>query len=170
MKPDFLGKWALDGYAYIEASSPGKQPGPADIADWLLARAQADRAELEARTGLELTIRRDGSYSEQVVGDEPSMLWYDSEGVQTDSPGPTEGTIRDVDGRVAVSLHPRDAPPPTPPHQEGLRGILRYDDGDTQVSDILQVVGESLIRTISVVTDELYFSRIAARYRRPSNI
>jgi hypothetical protein len=54
------------------------------------------------------------------------MLWYDSEGVQTDSPEPTEGVVREVAGRVAMSLHPRGAPPSKPHHPEVVQGVLRY--------------------------------------------
>ena len=170
MKPEFLGHWYLDGYALVETGAgPGGPPDPADVENWLLAAAGVGWPEVEALSGLELTIRRDESYSERVIGGRRSMLWYDSEGVQTDSPEPTEGTVREVNGRATVSLHPRGAPTPERPDPEGLRDVLRYDDGDTQVSDILQVVGESLIRAISVVTDGLYFDRVVARYRRRSN-
>ena len=110
MKPEFLGDWYLDGHALVEAGAgPGGPPDPADVENWLLAAAGVGWPEVEARSGLELTIRRDESYSERVIGGRRSMLWYDSEGVQTDSPEPTEGTVREVNGRATVSLHPRGA-------------------------------------------------------------
>jgi hypothetical protein len=171
MKPEFLGEWHLNAYAYVDTHiGPGDPPAPVDIEDWLFAAAGVGWPELEARTGLELVIRHDGSYSERVVGGELPMLWYESEGVQVDAPEPTEGTVRDVDGRDGASLHPHSAPAPEIRTEEGLRGVLRYDDGDTQVSDILRVAGDSLVRAISVVTDEIYFNRIVARYGRLSNV
>jgi hypothetical protein len=169
MKDNFPGEWTLDGYAFVETGNPIDPPGPADIANWLLGVAEDGRPRLETRTGLELTIRRDGSYSERVADCKYLMLWYDSEGVQTDSPEPTEGTVREVAGTAAISLHPRGALPPRPHHPGGFRDVLRYDDGDTQVSDILHVVGESLSRVISVVTDGLYLNRVVTRYRRLSS-
>jgi hypothetical protein len=166
MNSEFVGEWAPDGYVFIEIGKPTDPPSPADIANWLLGAEETGRSRMEPRSGLELTIRPDGSFSEQVLGGQHSVLWYDSEGVQTDSPEPSEGSVREIAGADAVSLHPRISPPPGPHRPAALRDVLRYDDGDTQVSDILQVAGRSLIRVISVVTDGLYFNRVVASYRR----
>ncbi|WP_435016029.1 hypothetical protein TA3x_003588 [Tundrisphaera sp. TA3] len=168
MKDDLPGEWTLDGYAFVESGDPIDPPGPAEIASWLLGVTGVGQPRLEARTGLELTIRLDGSYAERVAGGGDLMLWYDSEGVQTASPGPSEGIAQEIAGTAAVSLHPRGALPPRPDRSGGLRDVLRYDDGDTQVSDILQVAGGSLGRVISVVTDGLYLNRVVTRYRRRS--
>ena len=43
---------------------------------------------------------------------------------------------------------------------------LRYDDGDTKISDCIERQNERLIRTVSVVTDELYLDRVIIVYQR----
>jgi hypothetical protein len=167
MLPEFVGDWHLDGYAFVDTFiGPGEPPGPSDIENWLLAVAGTGWPELEARTGLVLVVRGDGTYSERASGEAPPMLWYDTDGVRTDSPEPTKGVVREVPSRPAVSLHPHTAPVREDYPQEDFRGVLRYDDGDTLVSDLLRVEGGSLVRAISVVTDELYFNRVVARSRR----
>ena len=166
MLPQFVGEWHLDGYAFVNTSvGTGAIPSPSDIEEWLLVTAGAGWPEFEAQSGLVLTVRGDGTYSERVSG-APPMLWYDTEGVQTDSPEPTEGVVRDVHGQSALSLHPGTARAHEGNSQGNLRGVVRYDDGDTVVSDLLRVQDGILVRAISVVTDELYFNRVVARYRR----
>ena len=46
------------------------------------------------------------------------------------------------------------------------QAILRYDDGDTKISDTLRLSGERLLRTVNVVTDELYTDRQLIAYLR----
>src|SRR5438309_8426466 len=102
MSPQFVGEWHLDGYAFVDTSvGTGVIPSPSDIEEWLLATAGAGWPEFEAQSGLVLTVRGDGTYSERASG-APPMLWYDTEGVQTDSPEPTEGVVRDVPGQSAL--------------------------------------------------------------------
>jgi hypothetical protein len=161
MDLDLLGVWHLTGYAYVDTHiGPGDPPDPADIARWLCAAPGIGWPQVEARTGVELEIWQDASYSERLVGGRIPMMWYDVEGVLVESPEPTEGIVREIIGSDGVSLHPHGAPQVRSPH------VLRYDDGDTQVSDILRIDGDSLVRAISVVTDDLYFNRVVACYGR----
>jgi hypothetical protein len=167
MLPEFVGEWHLDGYALVDTFIGASDPSDLSaVQNWLLAAAGAGWPEVEARTGLVLVIRRDGTYSERAPGEKLSMLWYDSDGVQTASPEPTEGVVRGVGGRPVVSLHPHTPPARADFPGGDFRGVLRYDDGDTLVSDILRLEGNSLIRAISVVTDDLYFNRVVSRYWR----
>jgi hypothetical protein len=107
MKHEFLGDWYLDGYSFVETGvGPGVPPDPADVENWLLAVGRIGWPEVEARAGLELTLWRDGSYSERAMGGRQSMLWDDSDGVQTDSPEPTEGAAREVTGRAGGRCTP----------------------------------------------------------------
>ncbi|WP_221645468.1 hypothetical protein, partial [Nostoc sp. UCD120] len=52
------------------------------------------------------------------------------------------------------------------PSDEVNKKKLRYDDGDTKIADSIEVQGEQLIRTISVVTDELYLDRVIIVYKK----
>ena len=163
MDLNLLGVWHLTGYSYVETHvGSGDSPGPADIAHWLFAAPGAGRPEVEHRTGLELVIRQDSSYSERLLSGRIPMMWYDVDGVLVDSPEPTEGIVREIIDRDGVSLHPHGSP------QVRSLDVLRYDDGDTQVSDIVRVDGDSLLRVISVVTDELYFNRVVQSPLRAS--
>src|SRR5262245_50359809 len=111
MLPEFVGEWHLDGYAFVDTFIGASDPSDLSaVENWLLAAAGAGWPEVEARTGLVLVIRRDGTYSERASGEKLSLLWYDSDGVQTASPEPTEGVVRGVAGRPVVSLHPHTPP------------------------------------------------------------
>ncbi len=166
MNPEIVSEWHLSGYGYFNATDRSDEiPDRSDVEDWLLAAAGAGWPELVARAGLVLVIGPDGRYRERLVGGELALPWYDGDGVQVDSPEPSEGEAREVAGRAGMSLHPDRDFPPDPPG-EGFRAVLRIDDGDTMISDIVEVVGDSLIRAISVVTDEMYFDRVVARYGR----
>ena len=44
--------------------------------------------------------------------------------------------------------------------------VLRYDDGDTKISDGLRLKEGRLLRMVNVVTDELYTDRQLVAYQR----
>ncbi len=46
------------------------------------------------------------------------------------------------------------------------QALLRSDDGDTKISDGLGLRGTRLLRTMNVVTDELYVNRQLLAYER----
>lgn len=94
------------------------------------------------------------------------LLWYESEGAQIESPNPTKGMTRHVPGRDAVFLHPSEVPSWMTRSRDNERDSLRYDDGDTLICDLVRMENGSLVRIISVVTDEIYLNRIIAVHKR----
>jgi hypothetical protein len=162
----FVGPWRLVGTAQAEgqASLIGDDSDPAEIDAWL----NGDGADLIARlgpaSGLALVLLDDGTFSERVTG-APALAWFDREGVLSDDVTPFDGMM--IEAGQRAYLRPGEMPSWARP-VEGRHGpaVLRYDDGDTKIADGLAIVGAQLLRTVNVVTDELYFTRVVMVYAR----
>jgi len=159
-----VGSWSLTSYGTIELEVPVDEDdsNPNALDDWLYARGREGFANLKSASGLRITIREDGSYSEAKADPSIPMPWFDSEGVLVESPLPTNGTVRHVGN--GDFLHPIQSASGTNRSREKDKDVLRYDDGDTLVCDQLRLENGSLIRIVSVATDELYLNRIIAVY------
>ena len=162
----YVGRWALISSASInsEISFIGEDPDPNGVNDWLNGDAIDLVDGSDPTTGLLLQIEQDGSFSEQKTGN-PKVYWFDSEGVLTNDVEPFDGRLQSNESNVF--LRPSEIPSwAIPVEGKHGRAILRLDDGDTKISDRLDVIGDRLIRSVNVVTDELYLDRIVIVYSR----
>ena len=75
-----------------------------------------------------------------------------------------EGRRSDMAPRSTAQSGP-GLPSPDAMNRHG-HALLRYDDGDTRISDGLRLQGTRLLRTMNVVTDELYTDRQLFAYER----
>lgn len=164
----FVGTWVLTGSTSIkgELAIVDGSPDPNGVEDWLNGSGLSLFETVDATSGLSIDIQPDGTFSEQKQGN-PEIEWYDFEGVLTEVE-PFNGSL--VANEQGVYLLADDAPEwRMPTENEYGVAVLRYDDGDTKISDRLEKKDDLLIRTMNVVTDELYFDRIVIVYRRSVN-
>jgi hypothetical protein len=130
---------------------------------WLRAEDHSNLDKLLQVNGLQLAINEDGTFTETKIGNPDLGLveWFDAEGVADSQTTPFDGiykifydraflTVEDVSS-WAISDDPER---------------IRLDDGDTKICDSLRIIGEDLIRTVSVITDELYTTRVFLKYRK----
>jgi hypothetical protein len=166
-----VGRWNVVGFASIEGEvdffedeQEVENPDPYAIDRWLNGDTRDLAAEAQAAAGLQLQIKSDGSYHEHSSGT-TNLLCYDAEGVQTQDPGPSSGQL--VSNGTHLYLRSNGTPPWSVP-REGAHGpaLLRLDDGGLKIADRIELMGDTLIRSLSIVTDELYLERIALVYRR----
>jgi hypothetical protein len=140
-------------------------PDPNGVADWLNGFDSGLARDARPTSGLILTIETTaGTFTERLTGD-PLVEWFDAEGVLTQGVSPFDGTF--ISNAQGAYLCPQDVPKWAAP-VAGRYGeaILRYDDGDTKIADSLRVVEGRLVRTVNVVTDELYLNRVVIIYER----
>ena len=171
VRREICGEWHLAASTSVvsELDSPADDESGADsddVARWLNGGDGGIAAAAPETAGLLLTITHAGSFTERVTGRPGVDLWFDAGGMLTDGvSSPFDGSVVD-NGQVAW-LRPRGLPPFARPVQGRYApAVLRYDDGDTRIADGLRVVGADLVRTVNVVTDELYLDRVVLVYRR----
>ena len=168
---EFAGRWELVAAAAEEHVKSRCDDGDLVIGDvrvpidefnrrWLAGEMFTEEPALTPLTGLTLTIAEDGTFTETGSAD---VAWFDDEGV-------LEAKARPFDGTLATS--------PAGTFLLGEEGLqagvfadatdlrLRIDDGDTAITDLVTVEGDGLVRIMSMITDELYPSRIRLAYRR----
>jgi hypothetical protein len=165
---DIAGTWELIGFAETQSTARliGEDTDPADIDAWLNRHDDSLLSDAEAASGLRLRIDA-GNFTEERTGS-PSVSWFDAEGVLAEEVAPFDGTlIRTEDG---IYLRPAVIPSWAMP-VDGRHGpaVLRYDDSDTKIAESLHLAGERLMRTVNVVTDELYLNRVVLIYARDSD-
>lgn len=163
------GEWHLIASASITSEVQfvnDEQPDPNGVANWLNGFDDSLLESAKQTSGLVLSITPDGSFTERVTG-KPEVYWFDVEGVFANEVTPFDGvTVKNEQGAylkpVAVAKWAVAV--------EGRYGkcVLRYDDGDTKITDNLRIVEAHLIRTVNIVTDELYLDRVLIRYKRAS--
>src|SRR5262245_59393032 len=160
------GEWHLVASASIktEVSFINGEPDPDGVANWLNGFDDQLIENAKPTSGLVLSINPDGSFTERVSGN-PEVYWFDTEGILTDEVMPFNGTT--FKSELGAYIRPLSIPRWATP-VEGRYGkcVLRHDDGDTKITDNLRVIDEHLIRTVNVVTDELYLDRIVIKYKR----
>jgi hypothetical protein len=160
---EFIGTWNLVG-TFAES---GEFQIIEDIEEyrriyqeWLIAEDYGNLDNLVGAEGLQLTINDDGTFSETKTGN-PKIEWFDAEGVLDNRVTPFDGLYKILDNRAFLTV-------------EGLSSWaisskpdqIRLDDGDTKICDSLRIFGENLIRTVSVITDELYTTRVILSYQK----
>ena len=145
--------------------SDDDEPDPNEVADWLNAFDDNLVKTATPVSGLVLTIEPAlGAFTEMVIGN-PAIEWFDAEGVLAEEVSPFDGTI--VCNAQGAYLRPKDVPEwATPVDGRYRAAILRYDDGDTKIADNLRVADGRLVRTVNIVTDELYLNRVIIVYER----
>ncbi len=162
---NFTGIWNLDGFF----NSCGQFEILEDIEEyrrnyekWLRGEDYENLENLTEAEGLRLEIKADGTFTESKTGD-PQIEWFDEEGVLESNITPFDGVYKIFDERAFLTLQtPSNLSDTDDPER------IRYDDGDTKICDSLRVIGEDLIRTVSVITDELYTTRVLLRYLKSS--
>jgi hypothetical protein len=164
------GRWELVAAAAADFIAVGYDDGHTTLGDlrlssrefnrrWLAGETLGGEPPFAQLTGLTLTVDGD-SFTETGAAEIP---WFDDEGVLEPAAVPFDGTV--VTSPAGVFLLT----------EEGRRAgaftdagelHLRCDDGDTAITDLVTVEQDELRRTMSVITDEMYPSRIRLTYRR----
>lgn len=166
LDPKLTGEWELVASAAIqsEIASASDEPGPQPVAAWLNSYDMVLPADSVATSGLTLSLHPDGSFADRLTG-KPRIEWFDAEGVLVPEVSPLVGTTK-VAGDTAY-LTPRGVPRWAEPIEGRYApAILRYDDGDTKIADGVRLTADGLVRTVNVVTDELYLTRVVLLYRK----
>jgi hypothetical protein len=168
---EFTGRWELVGAAAAESVDTDYDDGdtvlddvrlPADEFNrrWLAGEVFGDEPAFTPLTGLTLTIAEDHTFTET---GEAAVPWFDEEGVLEPKARPFGGTFTTSPAGTFL-LSEEGAQAAVFEDATDLR--LRIDDGDTGITDLVTVDGGRLRRVMSVLTDELYLSRIRLEYRR----
>lgn len=164
------GRWELVAVAAAEHIEVGYDDGYTTLDDlrlpidefnrrWLAGETLGGEPPFAQLTGLTLTIDGD-TFTETGAAEVP---WFDDEGVLEPAAVPFDGTVATSPaGTFLLTGEGRQAGAFT--DADTLH--LRCDDGDTAITDLVTVEEGELRRTMSVITDEMYPSRIRLTYRR----
>ena len=161
-----VGDWVLvaRALAHGEADVMDGQADPASATRWLGGSGVALIQTADAASGLRLGVQADGRFCERMTGD-ASGLWFDAHGVQTAAADPFDGVLMLT--QDCAYLLPHTLPAwATPAPGAHAPAILRFDDGDTCISDRLDVSADTLVRTMNCVTDGICLERVVLVYRR----
>lgn len=166
-KNDFTGTWNLDG-SFIEA---GQMPELKDIRkyrqsykEWLLSDNYEPLTKLTEASGLELTVNADGSFTERQTGTPNVAGWFNAEGIVVNKAEPFDGQYFVSGERAFLKYNSTDEFYWN--KSAFAHKYFRFDDADTKICDSLLIVDSELIRTMLVLTDELWTTRIVFRYRQ----
>ncbi len=161
----FVGTWALIGSFSIgsEIEFIDEEPDPNGVKNWLNGKSYKSIEQIERTEGLTLNITFDGKFAEEKTGN-PNVQWFDVEGVLESEVIPFNGSLKISESNVY--LIPNEILRSEITSDLTNKTNLRYDDGDTKISDFIEVRDDSLIRTVNVVTDELYLDRTVIVYQR----
>jgi hypothetical protein len=164
MNPAVLGIWQLVATLALHDELPlfdDIPPRLVAIDEWLYGNSHVHIRQATPIAGRQLQIHADATFTETKTQD-LNLEWYDVEGVLEPSVMPFDGVIwLDVD---QLYLHP-DTESTLKDPVRSYR--IRYDDGDTIICDRVELVDGALVRTMSIVTDELYLDRTMLIYNRP---
>ena len=164
MEISAVGVWLLTAAIAIddEVDLEGL-PAEDQIDEWLYSAGYDLINEAELIAGLKLTIHADDTFTEEKTG-LLNLPWYDREGVLDEAVTPFSGLLKTEEN--LMYLHP-DEPTSWAIPEDTIREIrVRYDDGDTIICDRIEIVNNQLIRTMSVVTDELYLDKVLLIYQK----
>ncbi len=163
----FEGRWELYAYAHLESDLLGgkDEVDPSDIQAWLLGDGGGATGNTEDASGSTLLIHGSGRIHEQAES-LTNILWFDDEGVQENynSIAPFIGFL--VENANGVFARPDKIASWAVPDNTAYQARLRYDDYDTLISERFDVNEAELSRTLNVVTDGLYVTRIVMFYRK----
>ncbi len=179
---DFTGSWALLGAAShhptvayealgtegaaeeagLDAVIGGSRMGLDTLVRmWLAGEVLDAEPALEPASGLTLDVAGDLTFTERGAAD---VEWFCVEGVLEPRAVPFDGRI--VTTPAGAHLLPHEPVPGAEASEEDEGVRLRMDDGDTKIADTVELTGERLRRTMSVVTDEMYVCRLLFEYGR----
>lgn len=130
---------------------------------WLYGTSHDLLDAVEPTAGLRLVINADATFTEEKTGD-LILSWYDRDGVLDQHVTPFSGIIKTPKKRMY--LHPEQLSAYAIPTGKFRQARVRYDDGDTIICDTLDLINGALVRTMSVVTDELYLDRTILIYHK----
>ncbi|MFD3441049.1 hypothetical protein ACFWU3_26465 [Streptomyces sp. NPDC058685] len=130
---------------------------------WLAGETFDAEPPLEPATGLTLDIGDDDTFTESGTAE---VEWFCEEGVLEAKALPFDGRIVTTAAGSHLLLHDEDADPHSADDDRYGDVRLRLDDGDTQIADTVVRAGDRLRRTVSVMTDEMYLSRVRYEYGR----
>ena len=161
------GRWQLAARHFIQSEvenldEEGLAPQSA-LGEWLNGNALDMLADVWETQGLLLDIHADGSFTEQLTGT-PKIIWFAADGCMSD-PEPFAGQCTMV-GNLGYLLPPEIDRWAIPKEGEFAPALLRYDDGDTMISEHVMLDRGRLLRCVNVVTDELYLNRVLLVYDR----
>jgi hypothetical protein len=166
MNPTVVGTWQLVAATSINCEIPiihesdHESVPTITIDEWLYGNSHALIRQAPLNFGLRLQINADATFTETGTNGLP-LTWFDVEGVLTERAIPFDGVINcDVD---VLYLHAALSDSYTDPVRAHR---VRYDDGDTIVCDRAELIQGRLVRTMSVVTDELYADRSILIYQK----
>ena len=160
-----VGTWLLTATLSVDGEI-AFSAHPSDLAgieNWLYGNSHELLAQATHADGLSLCIARDGSFTERRQG-QPHVPWFDAEGVLDSDVTTFDGVVR-ADGHAGYLLLATPIKWAIPKDRVRMTRI-RYDDGDTTICDKVEPIDKRLVRTISVVSDGLYFERTVLIYRR----
>lgn len=164
----FVGTWHLTASTTInsEISFVGEEPDPNGVNNWLKGNGQELIEKAETTSGLSLKISSNGSFIEEKNAD-TKVDRFDGEGVLSLDAFTLTGTLKS--NSYGVFLEQSSIPSwanSSTSAPEKYDAFVRFDDGDTKISDSIEIQGNTLIRTVNVVTDELYLMRVVYLYTR----
>jgi hypothetical protein len=163
MNPAIVGIWQLVATLALHDELPlfdDIPPRLVAIDEWLYGNSHELIRQATPIAGLQLQLNADATFTETKTQD-LDLEWYDVEGVSAPSVIPFDGVIRADDDHLY--LHP-DTESTLEDPVRSYR--VRYDDGDTTICDRAELVQDRLVRTMSVVTDELYLDRSILIYQK----
>lgn len=160
----FVGTWILIASSTLnsEISFTNGVPDPNGVRNWLNGSGKDLIEKAELASGLSLTILPDGSFIEE-KNSETKVDWFDDEGVLNSDPYTYTGTL--MSNTYGVFLE-QSSDPRFATSTDKYGSFVRYDDGDTKISDSIARKEAVLIRTVNVVTDEAYLMRVIYIYKQ----
>ena len=137
------------------------RPDPMGVVNWLNGKGDSSIAEITPALGLTLTITPTDDFREQKQG-EPDIKWFNAAGELSPNVLPFSGKLSRHNSKVYLIADnvPQWAQSPSKPKRH------RYADGDTTITDLLEIKANKLVRTVNVVTDLMYFDRVIIVYQQ----
>lgn len=126
------------------------------IEDWIFGAPKLDAVYLKALEGLRLTLYRDNTYYDEAINPDLEVEWINEYGELNNFHSTNFGKVKSIDSLIFIASD----------DSSKKLGYVRYSDGDTTVVDSLRFVDDKLIRSVSVVTDEVRFERYFFIYQK----
>lgn len=163
-----VGTWLLAAATAISSEVAFTETETAGGVDaWLYGSSNHLLDQAQPLEGLKLTIGADATFTEVKTRD-LNLAWYDRDGVLDTQVTPFNGIVM-VEGKIMYLLLEVSIAGASS-EVEVRTTRVRYDDGDTIICDQIERFNDSLVRTMSVVTDELYLDRTVLIYRKATEL
>ncbi|BBB68544.1 hypothetical protein UNDYM_4291 [Undibacterium sp. YM2] len=142
-----------------------QQIDPSLARAYLLEEADYAPSELKAMVGLQLTIYEDGSFYDEAIDPGLSVNWFNNDGELNAYHTICHGRVSQHESKLFLLP---DIPSFLGPPAESEAGFVRFDDTSTKIVDAINIDMQALSRTISVLTDGIYFCRLYYNYELKS--